>query len=278
MIRSIDTLSTLARYDLDRKFDLERWKEYIDAWIPGISTNIIDDVRIYDFKNDVLPIIKEAIDKNDRFKDISSSFQNVTFDLDQKFLSLFSKTLDVTIVLYLGLCNGAGWALDHQGDHMVLLGTEKILELSWDDDEHLKALIYHELGHIYQDTYGAKIDKEFDMIEDKFYWLLYTEGIAMYIEQALIGDLDYFHQDHAGYKEYLDGHLKELTDDFISDAKVGSDRYFGDWRDYHGHGDAGYLLGARFIKELAQDLSFDKLIDLDVGEVKEYFKSFASKM
>ena len=100
----------------------------------------------------------------------------------------------------------------------------------------------------------------------------------MYIEQALIGDLDYFHQDHAGYKDYLDGHLKELTDDFISDAKVGSDRYFGDWRDYHGHGDAGYLLGARFIKELAQDLSFDKLIDLDVAEVKEYFRSFASKM
>ena len=54
MIRSIDTLSTLARYDLDRKFDLERWKEYIDAWIPGISTNIIDDVRIYDFKNDFM--------------------------------------------------------------------------------------------------------------------------------------------------------------------------------------------------------------------------------
>ena len=61
---------------------------------------------------------------------------------------------EVTVVLYLGLCNAAGRVTFLGGKKVVLLGVEKILELNWDSEEKLKALLYHEIGHIWHEIYG----------------------------------------------------------------------------------------------------------------------------
>lgn len=82
---------------------------------------------------------------------------------------------------------------------MILLGIEKILELSWYDEDSMYGLIYHELGHIYHKQYGA-FEQEGRNQSQNFIWQLFTEGIAMYFEQLLMNDLSYYHQNKDGWK------------------------------------------------------------------------------
>lgn len=101
------------------------------------------------------------------------------------------------IVLYLGLCNGAGRVEKIDNKVYCLLGIEKILEPNWYDINSLYGLIYHELGHVYQNQYGV-LKRNFNDNKKQFLWQLFTEGIAIYFEQTLIGDYEYYHQDKNG--------------------------------------------------------------------------------
>ena len=76
-------------------------------------------------------------------------------ELQERLPVLFDKECEVTVVLYLGLCNAAGWVTFLGGKKVVLLGVEKVLELNWDSEEKLKALLYHEIGHIWHEIYGT---------------------------------------------------------------------------------------------------------------------------
>jgi len=37
-----------------------------------------------------------------------------------------------------------------------------------------------------------------------FVWQLFTEGIAMYFEQVLVGDLEYYHQNRDGWRDWCE--------------------------------------------------------------------------
>ncbi len=91
----------------------------------------------------------------------------VTKELEKKIVSKFNKKVDVEIVLYLGLCNGAGWVVTIDNKTYCFLGIEKILELSWYDIDSLYGLIYHELGHVYQNQYGI-LERNFDNKKHRF--------------------------------------------------------------------------------------------------------------
>lgn len=43
-----------------------------------------------------------------------------------------------------------------------------------------------------------------DNCNRNFVWQLFTEGIAMYFEQALVGNFNYYHQDKNGCLEWCD--------------------------------------------------------------------------
>ena len=73
-------------------------------------------------------------------------FVRVTKGLNQRIIDCFAHELEIDIVLYLGLCNAAGWVTNINGRDVILLGIEKILELSWYDEDSMYGLIYHELG------------------------------------------------------------------------------------------------------------------------------------
>ena len=76
-------------------------------------------------------------------------FLRATESLAERVGHLLPGMPDVDIVFYLGLCNGAGWATEFRGQPTVLIGVEKVLELSWKAEAYMKSLIYHELGHIW---------------------------------------------------------------------------------------------------------------------------------
>ena len=102
----------------------------------------------------------------------------------------------------------------------------------------------------------------------------------MYFEQVLVGDLNYFHQDVDGWKAWCDDNFLQIKTDFCNDLDImtgQNQRYFGDWCRYHGKGDVGYYLGARFIQYLLKEHSLDALITYDLSRVSELYSEFMEK-
>lgn len=277
----IDTTSGIQDIYIDGHFDLSKWEEYMDDFIPGAKDLCLNDMMDcrstgYTWEKDYLPILDSVYSDIIRRDKAIESFVQVTSDLNDRINEVFHRTVDVDIYLYLGLCNGAGWVTSVSGKTTILLGIEKIIELDWCDVDSMNGLIIHELGHAYQNQYGIlKISTE--TLPDGFLWQLFTEGVAMTFEQEIIGSPDYFHQDRNGWKEWCDNHLELITRSFCDDMKTmtrENQRYFGDWVDFHGHMDVGYYLGTRFVRFMMETDSFDHIINYKLDKVKEECRRF----
>ena len=82
------------------------------------------DSREYDFNNDVLPVVNNVLLNRDAAITANDSFVAVTDKLASNIERLFENGVETDIILYLGLCNGAGWATSLDGRDAVLLGIE----------------------------------------------------------------------------------------------------------------------------------------------------------
>lgn len=271
-----NTLNQIKKIYENNIFNYQKWLDYINKYFPNDYHIFIDDVKDYDFDNECLPILNDVLKNDERINDLEFIFHQLTMNLETLILKHFNKTLDVEIILYLGLCNGAGWVKDIDGQTKILLGIEKIFELNWDDEEHMIGLIYHELGHVYQNQYGI-LERNYKHHKDQYLWQLFTEGVAMVFEQNLMNDDNYYHQDDGQWLLYFEQHLANLASDFYNDLLVmnsQNQRYFGDWVFYHQHSDAGYYLGAKFVRFILEFEEFDKLILFDIEKVKSYYSLF----
>ncbi len=281
MIKIIDTYNQIGDLFIGGNFDFEKWKKYINSMYPDCDKMFTDDVKEYiatgkyTFEQDFLPIINNVFN-NPKLDAIHRSFLMVIDGLNKKIERKFGREVDAEIVLYLGLCNGAGWVTDINGKTVILLGVEKIIELDWCSIDDMRGLIYHELGHVYQAQYGV-LERESAEDAKNFIWQLFVEGVAMYFEQLLVGDIKYYHQDKNGWKAWCDEHFVRILQDFKNDLATMTEkdqRYFGDWADYHGKGDVGYYLGARFVHFMLQKYKFDEIIDFDIDAVCTALEEF----
>lgn len=281
MIKIIDTYNQIGDLFIGGNFDFEKWKKYINSMYPDCDKMFTDDVKEYiatgkyTFEQDFLPIINNVFN-NPKLDAIHRSFLMVIDGLNKKIERKFGREVDAEIVLYLGLCNGAGWVTDINGKTVILLGVEKIIELDWCSIDDMRGLIYHELGHVYQAQYGV-LERESAEDAKNFIWQLFVEGVAMYFEQLLVGDIKYYHQDKNGWKAWCDEHFVRILQDFKNDIATMTEkdqRYFGDWADYHGKGDVGYYLGARFVHFMLQKYKFDEIIDFDIDAVCTALEEF----
>lgn len=260
---------------------MNAWEAYMDKWVPGARELCTKDMQEclqagYTWENDYLPTLNTVQASRERLKKAVASFRSVTEHLSQRIRERFCKDLDADVVLYLGLCNGAGWVTEVNGRTTVLLGVEKIIELDWCDTDSMNGLIVHELGHVYQEQYG-RLHAETEGQAERFLWQLFTEGVAMVFEQEVIGDAGYFHQDRGGWKEWCESHEGLIRSSFYADLDTmtrENQRYFGDWVSFEGYGDVGYYLGTRFVRFLMKADSFDRIIGYEVGRVKEGFEEF----
>lgn len=277
----LDTTDRIAAcFDADG-FNIEKWKTYIDAFVPGAKDLCIADMQEcvqagFSWENDFLPVLSAVFEKPDQRSEAIRSFHTVTEHLDQRIRERFGKTVDADVILYLGLCNGAGWVTTIGGRITILLGIEKIMELNWHGADAFNALILHELGHVYQAQYGI-LHREFAALPDKFLWQLFTEGVAMVFEQEILKDSTHFHQYDTAWKQWCDTHFDLIRRSFAQDRMTMTEenqRYFGDWVSFEGHGDTGYYLGARFVRFLLDSDSFDNLISYDAEQVSSGFERF----
>ena len=281
-MKIINTVNKISDIYSNGSFDINKWYSYIEKINPKLKQLCLDDMNeaistgLVTFEKDYLPILNNVINDEKSRNEVIATFEEVTNNLTDKIISKFDKTIDVEIILYLGLCNGAGWVVTLDNITYCLLGIEKIMELNWCDIDSMYGLIYHELGHVYHNQYGI-LEREFDNNRLQYLWQLFTEGIAMYFEQTLIGDYNYFHQDKNGWKDWCDKNINQIKIDFyndLNDMTFEKQRYFGDWIYYNEHNDVGYYLGARFVQFICCKYQFDDILSFDIKLVEKNYKEF----
>lgn len=281
MIRIVDTYPQINSLFENEMFNRVKWELYINSIYDKSANVFINDLNecldsgSYVYEKDILPIIN-AVHGHSKLETLHSSFCQITEDLNQKVIDRFGRELDIDIVLYVGLCNGAGWVININGRDVILLGIEKILELNWYDINSMRGLVYHELGHVYHKQYGMFYQHS-DSSSRNFVWKLFTEGIAMYFEQALVNDFNYYHQDSNGWLKWCDDRFQQMLEDFNNDLPTmtrSNQCYFGDWVSYNGKGDVGYYLGTRFVQHLCSKYNFDRLINFEIDSVYLEYLSF----
>jgi len=284
MLKITDTYKAIESLFGDSGFDFAKWEIYAESLIGGLPELLKDDLKFYlqdgySFEGDFLPIIN-SVRGSRRAETVHEAFLAVTDGLAEKITRVFGKELDVEIVLYLGLCNAAGWVTRFGERDVILLGIEKILELGWCGVDDMYGLVYHELGHIFHRQYGS-FDHPCDGEQKSFVWQLFREGFAMWFEQMLVGRAEYFHQDKNDWKIWCDEHFPQILVDFDRDLPTmtrENQRYFGDLVDYNGHGDVGYYLGARFVRRLSEKYSVDELVNLTPDDVWKLYTDFADEI
>lgn len=279
MIKAFNTLDKIDDIFEEGSFNMDKWETYINGFLKNKSYLFKDELEEYiisgqyNYEEDFLPILNNVY-HNEKNNQVINNFNQVVTNINDKVNKHF-KSLDVDIYLYLGLLNGAGWALEIDNKQVILLGIEKILELNWTSIDDMYGLIYHELGHIYHITYG-NYDLKYNE-SNAFIFQLFTEGIAMYFEQVLMEDENYYHQDKNGYLNFCEDCFDMIKNDFKNDLKemdVFNQRYFGDWTNYYGYGDVGYYLGAKFIYYLLKSYSFEQIINFDIETITKQFEQF----
>jgi len=279
----IDTSAAIPEVFDSGRFNLAKWESYMDAWVPGAKELCLGDMRDcvdagFSWENDFLPVLNSVMADFRKREEAVKSFRAITERLDERIVEVFHRTADADIVLYLGLCNGAGWVTKISGKTTVLLGIEKIMELGWCDMDSMTGLIIHELGHVYHFQYGTP-QIETDFLPDHFLWQLFEEGVAMVFEQEVIGDPEHFHQDKNDWKNWCERNADLIKRSFYNDLKTmtrENQRYFGDWVRFEGRGDTGYYLGTLFVRFLMRSESFDRIIRYGIKEIKEGYERFMS--
>ena len=269
----------------DGRFSFERWEAYMDTFVPGAKELCLQDMREcldagYTLDRDFLPVLQLVPSENEKREETIRLFGEITRQLDEKIGKRFHRTVDADIVLYLGLCNGAGWVTRIGDRTTVLLGIEKIIELGWCSADDMNGLIVHEIGHVFQSQYGL-FDLASDRTSDRFLWQLFTEGVAMVFEQEIVGNPSYYHQDRDGWSEWCGQNLPRIAKAFSEEYEEmtqENQRYFGDWVDFEGRSDVGYYLGTAFVRFLMQTDSFENVIRYDADRVREAFGRFVASL
>ena len=257
-------------------FSLELWRKYAEEISKELPSKCEKDAKEYDFNKSVLPVLEAALNE-EKLDFVSRNFQNVIDTLNDNLSKLFDTEPDINIILYLGLCNGAGWATTLDGKNTVLLGIEKIIELNWGDETNMRALILHEIGHLWHKLNGNLHLPEFTK-RRKGIAQLYCEGVAMVCEHILCGDDEFYHQDKDGWFSWCYKNENEIKREYLRrlDEKESIQDFFGDWCSYNGHSDVGYFLGCRFVRYLMKSYSLKEIANMKYRALNKAFTEFAN--
>lgn len=282
MIKLIDTFKAFYPYYIalnDPVKRYEAWNLYMDQY-PVIKQMCIKDYQQnhIDYKELAL---KKIFNHDDHYiNKIEVSYQNL-MDLlvsnPMKFNGLLPIDFHFSIILYFGLGNGAGWATLYQNEPAILLGIDKIAELSWTDKQTLSGLIMHEYAHIAH-AYLRKINlDEFENLEDNPFFRMYSEGFASFYEdisnQGFKARSPWFasclkkeEELKKIYLEKIENHVSDWTN------------FYGDWHQVMDLSDAGYFLGYRMIQSLSNRYSLSEIATFSLGQIKAASMTYLSTL
>lgn len=277
-MKKVNTVPEILSTFPDSHFDKQRWWDYAEAIHPELPKLCEGDTAKYEFEKDVLLVIETALGEPERIRRLGSRFEHVVAELQERLSVLFDKECEVMVVLYLGLCNAAGWVTFLGEKKVILLGVEKILELNWDSEEKLKALLYHEIGHVWHEIYGelefpAQTQREQSVLQ------LWQEGIAMVCEQILSGNETYYHQDENGWLVWCGQQDVQIREEYLRrlECNESTQDFFGDWCEFWGYSDVGYYLGCRFVRWMMKKSDLREIAAMQYSELLEKYIRFAGE-
>ena len=257
-------------------FSIDLWRKYAEEISKELPSKCEKDAKEYDFNKSVLPVLEAALNE-EKLDFVSKNFQSVIDTLNDNLSKLFDAEPDINIILYLGLCNGAGWATTLDGKDTVLLGIEKIIELDWGDETNMRALILHEIGHLWHKLNGNLHIPEYTK-RRKGIAQLYCEGVAMVCEHILCGDDEFYHQNKDGWLDWCYKNENQIKREYLRrlDKKESVQDFFGDWCSYNGYSDVGYFLGCRFVRYLMKTHSLKDIANMKYRVLNKKFTEFAN--
>lgn len=270
IINTCDKIKTI----FPNGFDIAVWRKYASEISKELPSKCENDAKEYGFEREVLPVLDQALNA-EKIDFVSKNFQAVMKTLNENLTKLFDEEPDINIVLYLGLCNGAGWATTLDGKSTVLLGIEKIIELDWGDETNMRALILHEIGHLWHKLNGNLYLPDFTK-RRKGIQQLYCEGVAMVCEHILCGDENFYHQNKDAWLDWCRENEEEIKKEYLRrlDKRESIQDFFGDWCSYNGHSDVGYYLGCKFVEHLMKTYTLKGIANLPYRKLNKAFTDF----
>ncbi|OPL19245.1 MAG: hypothetical protein AVO35_11750 [Candidatus Aegiribacteria sp. MLS_C] len=247
---------------------IDGWeKEYMSAW-PELLRKQVGDYEDMgmDWKSvaedRVFPYLGERLERMSRARALLSVL------IDQVHASAeetFARDLDITYVIYAGLGCGAGWLTELEGGTAILLGLEMIVENGWTEEDSLRGLLAHELGH----AVHALLRGEPDLSRGKGpLWQLYAEGFAQRCEHMIMESETW----HAGlavnppdWLDWCEDNRVWLAGKFLQAVAQGEDvrPFFGSWYEIEGRKHCGHYLGHEVILRLERSSDLETIALLD---------------
>lgn len=110
-MKIIDTYSNIFNVYENGVFKKTLWDNYAISAFDGLKDKIEQDFsRLAECQDKVYAVLNDVHKNIEMAETAHQSFLNATKNLSDKIKNKFNVNLDVTIILYLGLGNAAGWA------------------------------------------------------------------------------------------------------------------------------------------------------------------------
>jgi hypothetical protein len=174
-------------------------------------------------------------------------------------------SVDVVLVIYVGIGCGAGWVDRYAGSPAVLFGLENIAEEGWDDPAILTGLIAHEIGHLAH-FYWLEIENR--PRGKGPWWQLYSEGFAQRCEHQVLGRESWHmaaNDAEGDWVAWCSAKLPWLAAEFLRTVDAGESvrPFFGSWFQIAGRKQTGYFLGHEIIRRLEAHMTMREIALMD---------------
>ena len=189
---------------------------------------------------------------------------------------------DMTLVIYVGIGCGAGWATTYRGEPSILLGLENIAEQKWHTKSKLQGLLAHEIGHLAHMKWRNEWET-FEKAEENPLFQLYSEGFAQRCEHIILRKETWHMAQNKEWLPWCQQNRSLLAKEFLKRLKKQApiNDFFGSWFNIQGKGQTGYFLGHAFIRELEKTGSLKEIALLNIEETRKLaiqFLKSTSKM
>ncbi len=177
---------------------------------------------------------------------------------------------NITLVVYVGIGCGAGWATKYGGRPAILLGLENIAEENWCTKTKLRGLVSHEIGHLAHMEWRAEWKTQEEKARDPIF-RLYSEGFAQRCEHLIIGKETWHMAPNKEWLSWCEQHRSWLAKEFLKrlNMNIRMNDFFGSWFDIQGKKQTGYFLGHAFISELERAYSLREIALLRVRDIRK---------
>lgn len=186
----------------------------------------------------------------------------------------------ITIVIYVGIGCGAGWAATYNRQPAVLLGLENIAEEKWHTRNKIKALISHEIGHLVHMKWRNEW-ATFEKAEQDPLFRLYSEGFAQRCKHTIFEKETWHMAQDKQWLSWCRQHKSWLAKEFLNrlEKQASVDDFFGSWFNIKGKKQTGHFLGHELIREAQKTQSLKQIALLTSKKVRKlsllYLKSIA---